>query len=114
MIKVVRRDREGVSILELSGRLMGGPDSEQVQKGIRDLIAEGRFKVVVDLGQVAWVNSSGLGILIAAFTALREKGGSLKLLNVSKRIEQILAVTKLSTVFESYADEGAVVESFRN
>jgi anti-sigma B factor antagonist len=113
MIKVNRRDRDSVSILELAGRLMGGPDSELFQKTLRDLMAEGRFNVVVDLGQVAWVNSSGLGILIASFTALKEKGGSLKLLNVSRRIEQILAVTKLSTVFETYSDEDAVVASFK-
>jgi anti-sigma B factor antagonist len=113
MIKVNRRDRDDVSILELAGRLMGGPDAENFQKALRDLIAEGRLKVVIDLGQVAWVNSSGLGILIASFTSLKEKGGSLKLLNVSRRIEQILAVTKLSTVFETYSDENAVVASFK-
>ena len=112
MIKLNRRDSGDVTIIELSGRLMGGPDSDLVQKTVRDLIAEGRTKVVVDLSQVAWVNSSGLGSLIASYTALREKSGSLKLLNVSRRIEQILAVTKLSTVFESYPDEGSVLASF--
>ena len=113
MIKLNRRDRNGVTILEISGRLMGGPDAELLQKTLRDLVAEGRTRVVVDLGQVAWVNSSGLGTLIAAYTTLKDKGGSLKLLNVSRRIEQILAVTKLSTVFEAFSDEDQVVASFR-
>ena len=112
MLKLNRRDRGNVAILELGGRLMGGPDSDHFTREIKNLIEQGRVHVVVDLSGVAWVNSSGLGLLIAAYTSLKEKGGGLKLLNVSRRIEQILQVTKLSTVFEAYTDEEAVVGSF--
>lgn len=112
MIKINRRERDGVVILQLSGRLMGGPDAEQFQKLIHDLVEAGQLRVVVDLGPVSWINSSGLGTLIAAFTTLKERGGSLKLLGVSRRIEQILQVTKLNTIFELHATEDSVVASF--
>jgi anti-sigma B factor antagonist len=112
MIKVNRRERDGVVIVHLTGRLMGGPDAEQFQKLIREGVDAGRLRIVVDLAGVSWINSSGLGTLIAAYTTLKERGGTLKLLNVSRRIEQILQVTKLNTIFESYASEDLVVESF--
>ena len=111
-MKINRRVRGDVVILELGGRLMGGPDSEALQKVIRELLTAGSRPVVIDLGHVGWVNSSGLGMLIAAFTTLKEAGGMLKLLNVSRRIEQILAVTKLNSIFEIHAEEDAVVGSF--
>jgi anti-sigma B factor antagonist len=112
MLRLKRRERGNVVILELSGRLMGGPDSDSFQKTIRELIDQGRLHVVVDLGGVAWINSSGLGMLIASYTSLKDRGGCLKFMNVSRRIEQILQVTKLNTVFESYPDEESVVGSF--
>jgi anti-sigma B factor antagonist len=105
MNKLTRRDDGDVVILTLSGRLMGGPDTEQFLKVVRDLVAEGRQKMIVDMGGVAWVNSSGLGALIAAWTSLQERGGKMSLVRVSRRIEQILAVTKLNTVFQIHADE---------
>jgi anti-sigma B factor antagonist len=105
MNKLTRRDDGDVVILTLSGRLMGGPDTEQFLKQVRDVVAEGRQKVIVDMGGVAWVNSSGLGALIAAWTALQETGGKMTLVRVSRRIEQILTVTKLNTVFQIHADE---------
>lgn len=105
MNKLTRRDDGDVVILTLSGRLMGGPDTEQFLKQVRDVVAEGRQKVIVDMGGVAWVNSSGLGALIAAWTALQEAGGKMTLVRVSRRIEQILGVTKLNTVFQIHADE---------
>jgi anti-sigma B factor antagonist len=112
MTKVHRRDLGDITVLELSGRLMGGPDAEQFHKLIREVLAQGRHRVVVDLGDVAWVNSSGLGSLIAAYTALKEAGGIMKLMRVSRRVDQILQVTKLSTVFLSYPDEDSAVRSF--
>lgn len=111
-MKINRRTRGDVVILELQGRLMGGPDSEALRKVIQDLIAQGTRRVLIDLAQVAWVNSSGLGMLIDAYTTLKESGGVLKFLNVSRRIESILAVTKLNTIFEMYAEEDAAIGSF--
>jgi anti-sigma B factor antagonist len=110
--RMTRRDDGDVTILTLSGRLMGGPDTEQFLKQIKDLVDAKRTRVIVDMGDVAWVNSSGLGALIAGWTQLKEKGGSLKLIRVSRRIEQILAVTKLNTVFEIHPDEASARAGF--
>jgi len=109
---MTRRDDGDVTILTLSGRLMGGPDTEQFLKAMRELIDAKRMRVIIDMGDVAWVNSSGLGALIAGWTLLQEKGGSLKLIGVSRRIEQILAVTKLDTVFELHPDEASARAGF--
>lgn len=104
-MKMTQREEGEWSIFELSGRLMGGADTEPFLKAVRELAARGRTQVLVDMGQVAWVNSSGLGALIAAWTLLKEKGGLLRLFRVSRRISQILAVTKLNTVFDVRDDE---------
>ena len=111
-MKVKRDDRENVVILRLDGKLMGGPDADTIQNAIRDAVNEGKKNVLVDLGNVSWVNSTGLGILIANYTTLKREEGMLKLMNVSKRIESILMVTKLNTIFDSYNSEEEALQSF--
>jgi len=101
-----------VVILRLEGKLMGGPDSDVFQAVVKELVAADRKKVLVDLGKVSWVNSTGLGILISGYTTLKNNGGSLKLVNVNKRIDQILMVTKLHTIFDSFDDEARALASF--
>ena len=99
-------------ILDLSGKLMGGPDADVFKDTIKQLIEEGYKNVVVNLEHVPWVNSTGLGILIAGYTTLKREGGALKLIHVTDRIESILMITKLGTIFESYSDEQQALESF--
>ncbi len=111
-MKLKERESGGVVILEASGKIMGGPDAELFQSTLKSLIHEGRSRVVVDLGQVTWVNSTGLGILISGYTTLKRENGEMKLLNVSDRIESIFIVTKLYSVFESYKDEQEAINSF--
>ena len=109
----IKRDESGdVVILRLEGKLMGGPDSDVFQAVVKELVAADRKKVLVDLGKVSWVNSTGLGILISGYTTLKNNGGSLKLVNVNKRIDQILMVTKLHTIFDSFDDEARALASF--
>ena len=107
-----QRDIADVAILDIDGKIMGGPDSEVFQKTIEDLIASGHQKILVNLENVNWINSTGLGTLIAGFTAVKKSGGKLKLVHVSERIESLLKITKLSTIFESFQEEGKAVESF--
>lgn len=111
-MKIKERQRDGVTILEVSGKIMGGPDAELFNSTLKSLIHEGQARVVVDLSKVTWVNSTGLGILISGYTTLKRSNGEMKLLNVSERIESIFMVTKLHTVFESYRSEDDAVQSF--
>lgn len=111
-MKIKERMRDGVAILEMSGKLMGGPDAEAFDETIKTLIHEGCRNVIVNMERVNWVNSTGLGILISGYTTLKKSGGELKLLKVSDRIENIFIVSKLFTVFQSFQDEEEAVKSF--
>ncbi len=111
-MKIKERKRDGVAIIELSGKLMGGPDAETIDETIKTLLHEGVKNIVVNLEKVRWVNSTGLGILISGYTTVKKSGGELKLLKVSDRIENIFIVSKLYTVFESFDNEDEAVQSF--
>lgn len=111
-VKLKERKRDGVAILEMSGKLMGGPDAETFNETLKTLIHEDCHNVIVSMERVKWVNSTGLGILISGYTTLKKNGGELKLLKVSDRIENIFIVSKLYTVFESFQDEDEAVQSF--
>ncbi|MGQ0721599.1 MAG: STAS domain-containing protein [Candidatus Eiseniibacteriota bacterium] len=112
-MKIKRRDEGDVVILEVSGKVMGGPDSEKFRAAISGLIGDGTKKLLIDLSDVPWMNSSGVGILISAYTSLRNAGASVKFLNINERVKSILMVTKLLTVFESYYSEADALASFR-
>ncbi len=111
-MKIDQREKYGAVILDLSGKLMGGPEADKFQDIFKKLLEEDKKNVLVNLEKVSWVNSTGLGILISGYTAMRKGGGNLKLLNVSDRIESILMVTKLATIFEVYNDEDEAIKSF--
>ena len=103
--------REDVVILTLKGRLTLG-ESNQVREKIAALSAAGKHNVVVDLGAVDYIDSTGLGILVICFTSLKKQGGALKLVNPNKRNVELLLLTKLHTIFEVFSDEQDAVNSF--
>jgi len=103
--------REEVTILTLKGRLTLG-ESNLIREKVAELAAAGRFKVVVDLGGVDYIDSTGLGILVICFTSLKKQGGALKLVNPNKRNVELLLLTKLHTVFEVFNEEQDAVNSF--
>ncbi len=111
-MKIKERRRDGIAILDLSGKLMGGPDAEAFNEALRTLMHEGVLNFIVNLEKVNWVNSTGLGILISGYTTVKRAGGELKLMKVTERIENIFIVSKLSTVFQSYATEDEALRSF--
>jgi anti-sigma B factor antagonist len=111
-VKIKIRKTDSVAILDLSGKLMGGPDADVFKETVKQLIQEGYKNVLVNLSHVPWVNSTGLGILIAGYTTLKREGGTLKLLHVTDRIQSILMITKLGTIFESYSDEAGAMKTF--
>lgn len=106
------RERDGITIIDLSGKVMGGSDAEVFKDCIYDLLEEDRRKIIVNLAKVTWINSSGVGILITGYTTMRKKDGDLKLLNVSEKIKSILYVTKLNLIFECFEDEEEAVASY--
>lgn len=112
-MKIKERMIGDVAILELSGKLLGGPpDSEEFKDTIYALIDKGINKVVVDLAEVKRMNSSGLGILIMALASLRNKDGNLKLSGIDEMMEGILVMTKLNTIFETYETAEGAARSF--
>lgn len=108
------RLEDGVAILEPTGKIMGGPDATLLHEKLHEHIEKGVKKVVIDLTKVDWVNSTGLGILISALTTMKNSGGELKLANVTEKIQSLLVITKLVTVFESYESVDSALSSFNS
>lgn len=112
-MKLSAREESGVVVLEPKGKIMGGPDATLMHDKLHDFIKENKKKVVIDLAEVDWMNSTGLGILISGLTTLRNNDGELKLANVTGKIESLLTITKLITVFETFDSVGEAVKSFK-
>ncbi len=102
----------GVTIVDLSGRIVLGDGSVALRDLVRNLISEGNKKILLNLRNVDYIDSSGLGELVSAFTSMRSVGGALKLLNLTKRVQALLQITKLSTVFDITDDEATSLKSF--
>lgn len=101
-MEIQQREQNGIVVLELSGKIIGGPDATLFNDKLHDLIESGKNKVIADLSQVDWMNSSGLGILISALTTIRNSGGDLKIANAPEKIKNLLTITKLVNVFPIY------------
>ena len=111
-MKVNIRQVDGVTILDLSGRITLGEGSVQLRDSIRDLLAKGSKLILLNLADVNYIDSSGIGELVSAYTTVRNQGGELKLLNLTKKVHDLLQITKLYTVFDVKDDEAAAVKSF--
>lgn len=103
---------DGVSILDLSGKIVLGEGDLQVKERIKDLLGDGQRKILLNLGDVSYIDSAGLGALIGSYTTTKREGGQLKLVNLTKRIQDLLAITKLITVFDTYDNEKEAIASF--
>jgi len=112
-MKLSSREIKDVVVLEPKGKIMGGPDATLLHDQLHDFIDQNKKKVVIDLGKVDWMNSTGLGILISGLTTLRNNGGELKLANVTDKIQSLLTITKLITVFECFNSVDDAVASFK-
>lgn len=111
-MRIETREENGIVILDLQGKLMGGPDAETFKATFHKLLETGQKRVVVNLHGVDWINSTGMGILISGYTTMRRGGGDLRLLHVSDRIQSILYVTKLNLIFKCFDSEDEAVASF--
>ena len=110
--KARTRQVNGVTVIDLSGRITLGEGSVVLRDTIRDLIGKGSKKILLNLGDVTYIDSSGIGELVSAFTAVRREGGELKLLNLTKKVHDLLQITKLYTVFDIKDDEAAAIKAF--
>ena len=111
-MKASTRQVDGVTILDLSGRITLGEGSVQLRDAVRDLISKGSKRILLNLAEVNYIDSSGIGELVSAFTSVRNQGGELKLLKLTKKVHDLLQITKLYTVFDIKDDEAAAVASF--
>jgi len=112
-MKASSRQVDGVTIVDCSGRITLGEGSVILRDTVRDLLSKGQKKILLNLGEVTYIDSSGIGELVSAFTTVRSQGGDLKLLNLTKKVHDLLQITKLYTVFDVKDDEAAGVKAFK-
>ena len=109
---IEQRSVGDVVILDLKGKITLGEGDELLKDKVNSLLNQGRKKIVLNLADVPYIDSAGLGEVVRTFTTVSRQGGSLKLLNLTKRITDLLAITKLLTVFDTYDSEQDAVQSF--
>ena len=112
-LTIASRVVDGVTVLDLSGRITLGEGSVQLRDAIRGLIGKGEKKILLNLGDVNYIDSSGLGELVSAFTTAKNQQADVKLLNLTKKVHDLLQLTKLYTVFDIKDDEASAIASFK-
>lgn len=111
-MKASTRQIQDVTVVDLSGQIKLGEGSSVLRDTVKDLLAKGNRKILVNLGEITYIDSSGIGELISAFTSVRNQGGELKLLHLTKKTHDLLQITKLYTVFDVRDDEAQALAAF--
>ena len=111
-LNIVEKDVNGVTVLQLVGRVTLGEESNQLRTRLKDILSQGKKRLVLDLAEVSYIDSAGLGTLVAGFTSAQNQGANLKLANLTKRFHEQLNITKLVTVFDIYDSVDGAVKSF--
>ena len=111
-IDVSTHQSDGIAVVGLRGRITLGEGTEALRDTVRDLLSKGQNRILLNLGEVNYIDSSGIGELVSAFTAAKKQGGEVKLLNLTKKVHDLLHITKLYTVFDVKDDEASAVASF--
>lgn len=111
-LNISERQAGDITILDLDGKITIGEGSIALRSTIRRLLEEGKKKILLNLGDIGYVDSSGIGELVSSFTTVNREGGSLKLLNLQQKVQSLMAITKLLTVFDVYEDEGDALGSY--
>jgi anti-sigma B factor antagonist len=112
-LNIKERQNGDVTVLDLSGKITIGEGSVQLREAVRGLLDEGKKSILLNLGDVSYVDSSGIGELVSSYTTTNNQGGQLKLLNLTKKIQDLLMITKLLTVFETHDNEETAVGSYK-
>ena len=111
-MKIVERQVGDVIILDLHGKILIGEGDDALRDAVTRLVDSGKTRILLNLADVPYVDSAGLGEIVRCYTTVSRKGGRLKLVNLTKKIQDLLAITKLLTVFETYENEGDAIKSF--
>jgi anti-sigma B factor antagonist len=111
-MKIKARQVESITVLDLSGRITLGEGSVTIRDEVRKVLATGSKKILLNLGDINYIDSSGIGELVSAFTTVKNGGGELKLLNLTKKVHDLLQITKLYTVFDIKDDEASAIAAF--
>ena len=112
-VNLTTRQVGDVTVIDAVGRITLGEGSSMLREDLRQMIGKGQKKILLNLADVSYIDSSGIGELVSGFTTVTNQGGELKLLNLTKRVHDLLQITKLYTVFEVFDDEAAAVRSFQ-
>jgi anti-sigma B factor antagonist len=113
-MQIAEREAGAVTVLDLSGKITLGEGDTLLKDKLHSLLHQGKKKVLLNLAEVQYVDSAGLGAIVSAYTTMTREGGSLKLLNVTKRLQDLLSITKLLTVFETFDVEGEALRSYKS
>ena len=111
-VKLSTRQVGNVSVIDVAGRITLGEGSSALRETLRDMVAKNQNKILLNLADVTYIDSSGIGELVSGYTTVTNTGGALKLLNLNKRVKDLLQITKLYTVFEVHEDEAAAIRSY--
>ena len=111
-LKVTNREVEGVAVVALEGRIVLGEESNQLREGVKSLLAKGKKKIVLNMSNVTFIDSAGLGTLVASHTSAKTQGASLRLCHLGSKFKEVLQITKLVTVFDVEKTEAEAIRSF--
>ncbi len=111
-LQIVENENDGITVLQLTGRVTLGQESKQWRTKIKELLAAGKNRLILDLANVTYIDSAGLGTLVAGYTSAQSQGASIKLANLTKKFNEQLHITKLVTIFDVYDSVGDAVKSF--
>jgi anti-sigma B factor antagonist len=111
-LKITGKDVNGITVLQLEGKIILGEESNTLRERVRNLLGDNKRSIVMNMGNVTYIDSAGLGTLVAAFHSARNQGAVLKLSNLGQKFQEVLQVTKLLTVFEVFDSEAAAIQSF--
>jgi anti-sigma B factor antagonist len=111
-LKMTERVVDGISVLDMEGRIVLGEESSALRERVKNLLGQDHKKIVLNMGNVSYIDSAGLGALVASYTSAKNQGAMLKLVNLGSKFREVLQVTKLLTVFEVYDNEAAAIASF--
>lgn len=112
-LRITNREVDGVTVVDLDGRIVLGEESNSLREAVKGLLASNKKKIVLNMNNVTYIDSAGLGTLVATYQSARNQGATLKLANLGSKFREVLQVTKLITVFDVYDSEAAAIKSFQ-